>query len=282
MGLYPYLFKYPISDTERKNLVFYINEINQIPKLSSEEERKIILDAKFGNKKSRDKLILSNLYLVPPFATYNSSKKNSVSDLISEGNFGLIESVERIENFDLDRGSHFSTYANGWIKQAIFRAIGQNSSLVRHPFHLNEKITKAVKYLNNGYSFEKVAEIFKWKESQLFEYLEEVSSQSLNTENKNCTFLDDVPDNSIDTFRDFFIRLTQDEINNQLTNTLSERDLEIVEMKTSYLGINLSFKDIGQFFSISGERVRQCYTRAEKKILSNQRLNEIIESGITL
>lgn len=113
MSLYSNLFKYPMSDTERENLIFYINEINQFPKLSSKEERDVILETKSGNKKSRDKLILSNLYLVPPFATYNSSKKNSVSDLISEGNFGLIESIERIEIFDLNRGSHFSNYAIG-------------------------------------------------------------------------------------------------------------------------------------------------------------------------
>jgi RNA polymerase sigma factor (sigma-70 family) len=280
MSLYSNLFRYPISDTERKNLIFYINEINQIPRLSLEEEKELILDAKSGNKKSSDKLILSNLYLVPPFATYNSSKKNSVSDLISEGNFGLINSVNKLEKFDYNKSVRFSTYANWWIKQAIFRAIGKNSSFVCHPFNWNEKITKAMKYLDNGYSFEKVAEIFKWKESQLFEYLEEFSPKSLDVEfeDKNCTLLD----KSNDTFRNFLIKYTRDEINSQLKDILSKKDLNIVEMKDSYAGINPSFEDIGNFLFISGERARQLYHRAEKKILKDKKLNEIIKSGVTL
>ncbi len=117
-------------------LTLYLNEIRLTPLLTKQEERHHGRRCRQGNKESRQRMILSNLRLVVKIARRYQNRGMHLSDLIEEGNLGLICAVEK---FDADRGFRFSTYATWWIRQAIERAIMNQSHLVRLPVHLQKE-----------------------------------------------------------------------------------------------------------------------------------------------
>ena len=96
-------------------------------------------------RECRDKLILSNLKLVQKIAHNYKNTGLDIEDLISEGNIGLVKAVEK---FDPNNGSRFSTYATYWIRQAITRALSNQSRVIRLPSHAVEKQSKIIKFIN--------------------------------------------------------------------------------------------------------------------------------------
>ncbi len=121
------------------NMGLYLREIGQVPLLTAAEEVKLAGQIKRGNKKARQKMIEANLRLVVKIANDFNNYGLSLPDLISEGNIGLMKAVER---FDPQKGGKLSTYAAWWIKQAIKRALANQSKTIRLPVHLVDKISK--------------------------------------------------------------------------------------------------------------------------------------------
>jgi RNA polymerase primary sigma factor len=117
----------------------YLREIGQLPLLTPKEEIELAAKIKAGNRGARDRMITSNLRLVVTIARSYTNLGLPLPDLISEGNIGLVKAVER---FDPAKGAKLSSYAVWWIRQAIKRALDDQSRLIRLPVHHRDKLTK--------------------------------------------------------------------------------------------------------------------------------------------
>jgi len=121
------------------SLKLYLREISKTPLLTVEEEVTLAGRIKNGDKEARSHMIRANLRLVVKIAQDYSGYGLPVTDLISEGNIGLMKAVER---FDPEKGGKLSTYAAWWIKQSIKRALANQSKTIRLPVHMVDKIAK--------------------------------------------------------------------------------------------------------------------------------------------
>src|SRR3990167_1795682 len=122
------------------NIQMYLREIGRTPLLNSQEEKDLAKRSEAGDKAAKTRLINSNLRLVVSIAKrYINRGPLNISDLIQEGNMGLFRAVEK---FDYRRGFKFSTYATWWIRQAITRALADQSRTIRIPVHMVETISK--------------------------------------------------------------------------------------------------------------------------------------------
>src|SRR5438552_1268880 len=117
----------------------YLKDVRPIPLLTAQEEIDLAKRIQKGDKAAREKVIRSNLRLVISIAKRYANLGVPLSDLIEEGNIGLMKSVEK---FDPDRGFRFSTYSAWWIKQGISRAIIDQGKMIRVPVYMNEEILK--------------------------------------------------------------------------------------------------------------------------------------------
>ena len=124
---------------EFDDLDLYFRQISRRRLLSAEEERELALRIRRGDLEARSLLAEANLRLVVKLARQFRFAKFSLSDLVQEGNLGLLEAVEK---FDPDKGCRFSTYACWWIRQAITRAIANKGRTIRLPVHINELLQK--------------------------------------------------------------------------------------------------------------------------------------------
>jgi len=121
------------------SLKLYMREISKTPLLSVEEETALSGRIQKGDPEARSHMIVANLRLVVKIAQDYANYGMSVTDLVSEGNIGLMKAVER---FDPDKGGKLSTYAAWWIKQSIKRALANQSKTIRLPVHMVDKIAK--------------------------------------------------------------------------------------------------------------------------------------------
>lgn len=117
----------------------YLQDIRKIPLLTAQEEIDLSRKVHKGDRKARDRMIRSNLRLVISIAKRYMNLGVPLSDLIEEGNIGLMKGVEK---FDPERGFRFSTYAAWWIKQGISRSIIDQGKMIRVPVYMNEEILK--------------------------------------------------------------------------------------------------------------------------------------------
>jgi RNA polymerase nonessential primary-like sigma factor len=129
-------------DTSRANLAVYLNEIARIPLLSREEEAMLAAKVAGGDDAAKQRMIESNLRLVVQVARRYLNRGLPLSDLIEEGNLGLMRAVEK---FDGTRGVRFSTYATWWIRQAVSRALANQARTVRLPIHVQMLLGRYVR-----------------------------------------------------------------------------------------------------------------------------------------
>ena len=129
-------------DTSRANLGVYLREIAQIPLLSREEELALARRVAAGDEAAKQRLIEANLRLVVQVARRYLNRGLPLSDLIEEGNLGLMRAVEK---FDGERGVRFATYATWWIRQAVTRALANQARTVRLPVHVQMLLGRYVK-----------------------------------------------------------------------------------------------------------------------------------------
>ena len=115
-------------------LSMYLKEINRIPLLTRGEEDKYARAAAKGEKYAKDMLVKSNLRFVVNVAKKYQNQGLPLADLISEGNIGLINAIDR---YDVDKGYHFISYAVWWIRQAILKAVCEKSRMIRLPLNLS-------------------------------------------------------------------------------------------------------------------------------------------------
>src|SRR5580658_9475083 len=127
----------PTESPRGDTLQMYLNEIGQVKLLKPEEEIQLAKRIKKGDKRAREQMITANLRLVVKIARDYEGLGLPLLDLINEGNIGLMKGVER---FDPKKGAKLSYYASWWIKQAMMRALANQSKTIRLPVHVVDKM----------------------------------------------------------------------------------------------------------------------------------------------
>ncbi len=253
----------------------YLKEIGKTPLLRFEEE--IILAKSFekGSEKAKEKLIKANLRLVVSIAKKYLGRRLSFLDLIQEGNKGLIRGVEK---YNWRRGFKFSTYATWWIRQAITRAIADQSRTIRIPVHMVDQINrfyKTQRKLTQKLGKEPtVKEIAKEMlvTSEEIENLMKISQQpkSLSTpvgDDKEATLEQFVSDQSQPSLYDKVSKELLKEAMNKVLETLSPREKKVLIMRFGLDdGKPKTLEEVGKEFKVTRERIRQIEAKAIRKL----------------
>lgn len=261
----------------RETLKAYLEGIGEVPLLSREDEIKLARQVQKGNKNARQKMIAANLRLVVKIAKEYNGYGLPLGDLISEGNLGLIRAVEK---FDPERGTKFSTYASWWIKQAVRRALANQSKTIRLPVHVIDKLTR-INRLSNQLAEE------LGREPDEYELAEEldISVKKLNTlkrASQHTLSLDQPLGNDDDTgasltdmVQDFSAVDPSLELENQnmhelvshSLDVLNDRELKILALRFGLDGGNpMTLAEIGEEFGVTRERIRQLQNGALSKL----------------
>ena len=257
-------------------LSLYLKEINKVPLLTREEEDFHARRAAKGNQESKDVLVNANLRFVVNVAKKYQNQGLPLSDLISEGNIGLINAIER---FDADKGYHFISYAVWWIRQAILKAICEKSRMIRLPLNrANElvQIDKARKQLqtekNEEPEVKDIAKAVNMDEDHVADLInisrDLVSLETPVYAEKDSSILGDFIEDSGYTHPEEEVveKSLQQDINSVL-NTLSQKERDIIQYRFGLNGRTpLSLKEIGDQYNLTKERIRQIEKKALKRL----------------
>ncbi|MEO1713945.1 MAG: RNA polymerase sigma factor RpoD/SigA [Bacteroidota bacterium] len=270
-----------ITNRESQSLEKYLQEIGKVDLLTPEEEVELAKRIKQGDQAALERLTKANLRFVVSVAKQYQNQGLSLSDLINEGNLGLIKAAQR---FDETRGFKFISYAVWWIRQSILQALAEQSRIVRLPLNkvgsLN-KINKAFSELEQEYerepSAEELAEMLEIPteevETTLGVAARHVSMDAPFVEGEDNSLLDVLENNATpgtDQALEYQESLRR-EIERSLS-TLTERQCDVIKL---YFGIGvehpMSLEDIGEKFGLTRERVRQIKDKAINKLRSANR-----------
>ena len=286
--------EYKLSPKNTNDILsIYLNSIGEIPLLTPEKEKEIAKKVKEGDALAKEILINSNLRLVVSIAKKYKDNGVPLQDLIQEGNIGLMRAAEL---FDYSQETRFSTYATWWIKQAVSRAVTNQSRAVRIPVHQDEKIKKMkriqaslIQKLNREPTLEEIAAEMEGFDARMVEELledslSEVSLENPTSEDSNSILADFLKDeNNIDP---------QEYLNNEsvrleidaLLKELSEQNEQIVRMRFGLdgSGERKTLEEIAEIYNLSKERIRQREAQALaqlKKLIKHNKKYQGLQEG---
>ncbi len=262
--------KFVNFDTD-DSIAKYFKDIRKSSALSSKEEASLAKRIKSGDKKAIEELVNANLKFVISIAKEYQGQGLPLSDLISEGNYGLVKAATR---FDHKRGFRFISYAVWWVRQSILQSLNDNARMVRLPANVINKISK----LN--------------KEISKFEFLNErepLSNEMSDDElefsllkNSRCASLNEFINEEGDELIELIAVETPDEdnliiderIKNEINKTLSVLDDRERNIIQCYFGIDINceamtLEAIGERYGLTKERIRQIKEKAIRKLRHN-------------
>lgn len=253
----------------------YLKEIGRTPLLTFDQEVELAKQYEKGDLVAKEKLTRSNLRLVVSIAKKYLGRRLSFLDLIQEGNKGLIRGVEK---YDWKRGFKFSTYATWWIRQAITRAIADQSRTIRIPVHMVDQINRYYKTqrrlaqkLGKEPDVKQIAKEMEMPVDEV-ENLIKISQQpkSLSTpvgEDKEATLEQFVADTSQPTMYDRVSRELLKEAVTAVLDTLSPREQKVLIMRFGLEdGKPRTLEEVGKEFKVTRERIRQIEAKAIRKL----------------
>ena len=255
----------------------YLKEIGKTPLLSKDEERELAKRSEKGDEEARQRLMKANLRLVVSIAKryVNRTPHLSILDLIQEGNIGLSRAVEK---FDYRRGFKFSTYATWWIRQAITRALADQSRTVRIPVHMVETISKytqvrrqLIQELGRDPLAEEIAAEMGIDVEKV-RHIQKISQEVLSIETpigdeEDSTLSDFIPDERNATPSQLTARAMLRDLIKEIMIDLTEREQQILKMRFGLEdGISHTLEEVGKAFGVTRERIRQIEAKALEKI----------------
>ena len=265
----------------------YLQSINAIPLLSPEEEYDLGIKILNGDISAQNVLVEHNLRLVISIAKRYCGCGITFLDLIQEGNLGLLEAARR---FDVTKGYRFSTYATWWVRQAISKALSSQSRTIRIPAHINDLIGKSKKISNQltqklgrEPTHEEVAQalgIDVEKLNTAMDMAQVVGSLDLSVGDDNdATVGDFIPDTYTDPLADM-IAEADSKIIETVFNSLGKKESSVLKMRFGLTGNDpMTLDEVGEFYGVSKERVRQIELKALRKLRHPLRLNILLKFG---
>ena len=260
----------------------YLKEIGRTALLTKDEEKDLAKRNEAGDEEARQKLIKANLRLVVSIAKRyaNRTPHLSILDLIQEGNLGLSRAVEK---FDYRRGFKFSTYATWWIRQAITRALADQSRTIRIPVHMVETISKytqvrrqLIQELGRDPLAEEIAAEMS-VDVEKIRHIQKISQEVLSIESpvgeeEDSTLSDFIPDEkNVSPSQMVTQSLLKDLIKEVLVD-LAEREQKILRMRFGLEdGVSHTLEEVGKVFGVTRERIRQIESKALEKIREHHR-----------
>ena len=249
-------------------LGIYLKEINKIPLLSRDEENELAVKAKNGDKAAKNKIVTSNLRFVVNVAKKYQNHGLDMTDLISEGNIGLMTAIEK---FDVSKGYHFISYAVWWIRQSILKAICEKSRAIRLPLNrANElvQIEHARKSIHGKKTehqeYEEIAAMLNMSTSHVREMINisremiSLDAETNDTDNGHSKVSDFFEDNAYDRPEEKAIEKSMHEEIDNVIDTLRPNEARVIRMRYGLNGAKpMSLKEVGEECELTKERIRQ-------------------------
>ncbi|XOV91501.1 MAG: RNA polymerase sigma factor RpoD/SigA [Bacteroidota bacterium] len=264
-----------ITNRENESLDKYFNEIGKVELISAEEEVELSKRIREGDQVALEKLTKANLRFVVSVAKQYQNQGLSLSDLISEGNLGLIKAAQR---FDETRGFKFISYAVWWIRQSILQALAEHSRIVRLPLNKIGWVSKIQKtFIELEQKFEReptaaeMADKLNVSVEEVIDSLRisarQVSIDSPLKNEEDNSLLDVLIDESGQSPDHEMIRESLRKEVKSALSTLTQRETDVV---TYYFGLNdsspMTLEEIGNIFNLTRERVRQIKEKAIRRL----------------
>lgn len=264
----------------------YLKEIGRVPLLTPEEEIQLAKRKEAGDLEGKKKLVEANLRLVVSIAKKFTGRKLHLLDLIQEGNIGLFRAVEK---FDYRKGYKFSTYATWWIKQAVTRALADQSRTIRIPVHMVETINKfqsVERQLVQDLGREPMPEEIAAEMNESLDKVRHILKISQDTVSLETTVGDE--DEKDSTLGDFIedtktlppsevarLRLLKQYVREIMVD-LSPREQKILDMRFGLSdGVTHTLEEVGREFGVTRERIRQIEAKALEKIQRHREMRKL-------
>lgn len=268
------------------SIKIYMREMGQFSMLSADEEVELANRIAKGDQSAKNELVEANLRLVVSLARHYQGCGLSYQDLIQEGNIGLIKAAEK---FDVSKGFRFSTYASWWIKQALSRAIADQSRTIRIPVHMTENINKFKKterellsQLNREPKIKEIADAMGISEKQAKEiqsYIVEPTSLDIQVGDDDDTTIGSfIEDTHFVNPESAYIKESNGDVVNAVLDTLSDREANILRLRFGIGGKKaMTLEEVGKEYGLTRERIRQIEAKALRKLRHPSRANILKE-----
>jgi RNA polymerase primary sigma factor len=277
--------KVDLSDLTADSIQMYLREIGKIPLLTAEEEVALAKRKERNEKEAEQRLIEANLRLVVSIAKKFVGKSLSLLDLIQEGNVGLFRAVKK---FEYRKGYKFSTYATWWIRQAITRALADQSRTIRIPVHMVETINKfkqIERRLIQDLGREPLAEEMSAEMDLPIDKVRHIKKISQDVVSLTASVGDDDEDSKLEDFiedtksispdKQAARELLKDYVDEAMVD-LTPREQKILEMRFGLTdGVSHTLEEVGREFDVTRERIRQIEAKALEKIQQKEIIQKL-------
>jgi RNA polymerase primary sigma factor len=277
------------NDSAYDSIQMYLREIGQYPLINAAREKELARMIAAGDNEAKGLLAKANLRLVVSIAKkyVGRSADLTLLDLIQEGNLGLFKAVDK---FDWTKGYKFSTYATWWIRQAITRALADQSRTIRVPVHMVETIAKykqVVRRLTQELGRDPLPEEISTemgidvdKIYQIEKIDQPVGSLEMpvgdDSDDGKSTLGDFIADDKIlSPDQESSRRILADQVR-EILNELSEKERKILEMRCGLMdGVQHTLEEVGKEFEVTRERIRQIEAKAHEKIRQHEKADRL-------
>lgn len=274
-----------IPELTQDSIQMYLREIGKIPLLNGEQEVSLAKRKERNEKEAERRLIEANLRLVVSIAKKFVGKQMSLLDLIQEGNIGLFRAVKK---FDYRKGYKFSTYATWWIRQAITRALADQSRTIRIPVHMVETINRfqqIERQLIQDLGREPLPEEIAAEMGESISKVRHIRKISQETVSLETSVGDDDEDSKLEDFLEDVKTISPDRqaarelLKDYVTKAmegLTPREQKILEMRFGLTdGVSHTLEEVGREFDVTRERIRQIEAKALEKIQADPLIEKL-------
>ena len=280
---------YSRSDSQYDSIQMYLREIGRYPLLNAQQERDLAKRIVDGDGEARNLLARANLRLVVSIAKkyVGRSPDLTLLDLIQEGNLGLFKAVDK---FDYTKGYKFSTYATWWIRQAITRALADQSRTIRIPVHMVETIAKykqVSRRLSQDLGRDPLAEEIALEmgvDVDKIYQIEKIDQDTVSLESPvgdddgdgKSTLGDFIKDDKIlSPDQEVSRRILADQLH-EILDELSPKEREILKLRHGLEdGIYHTLEEVGKKFGVTRERIRQIEAKALERIRTHDKAKRL-------
>ncbi|MAG12646.1 RNA polymerase sigma factor RpoD [bacterium] len=277
------------TSSTHDSIQMYLKEIGQYDLISAAEEKTLAKRIEKGDEEAKSLLAKANLRLVVSIAKRYATRSQDLTllDLIQEGNIGLFKAIEK---FDWRRGYKFSTYATWWIRQAVTRALADQSRTIRVPVHMVETIAKykqAIRRLSQDLGRDPLPEEIAAEMGLDIDKVHTIKNidqdtvsleGSIGDDDEKSTLKDFIQDEQVAApSQEASRRILRDQIR-EILSELSPKERKILEMRhglEEYEGLMHTLEEVGREFGVTRERIRQIEAKAHEKIRQHQKSNRL-------